>query len=117
MERLLRNERRSLGRTRNGSQRLPGVWKQIAATLTQWAARTGLEKGRKVRIDATPISCSIRHPTDNQLLYDAVRVLTRLLAVLSAKADFAWTDHTRRAKKRHMKPPAHQPHLKLLIRT
>ena len=81
----------------------PGVWKQIAATLTQWAARTGLEKGRKVRIDATPISCSIRHPTDNQLLYDAVRVLTRLLAVLSAKADFAWTDHTRRAKKRHMK--------------
>ena len=81
----------------------PGVWKQIADTLTQWAARTGLEKGRKVRIDATPISCSIRQPTDNQLLYDAVRVLTRLLAVLSAKADFAWTDHTRRAKKRHMK--------------
>ena len=37
------------------------------------------------------------------MLYDAVRVLTRLLAVLSAKADFAWTDHTRRAKKRHMK--------------
>ena len=46
----------------------PGVWKQIADTLTQWAARTGLEKGRKVRIDATPISCSIRQPTDNQLL-------------------------------------------------
>ena len=81
----------------------PGVWKQIADTLTQWAARTGLEKGRKVRIDATPISCSIRQPTDNQLLYDAVRVLTRLLAALSAKVDFAWTDHTRRAKKRHMK--------------
>ena len=81
----------------------PGVWKQIADTLTQWAARTGLEKGRKVRIDATPVACFIRHPTDNQLLYDAVRVLTRLLAVLSAKADFAWTDHTRRAKKRHMK--------------
>ena len=81
----------------------PGVWKQIADALTQWAARTGLEKGRKVRIDATPVSCSIRQPTDNQLLYDAVRVLTRLLAALSAKVDFAWTDHTRRAKKRHMK--------------
>ena len=65
--------------------------------------RSTLQKGRKVRIDATSVSCSIRHPTDNQLLYDAVRVLTRLLAVLSAKADFAWTDHTRRAKKRHMK--------------
>ena len=72
----------------------PGVWKQIADALTQWAARSGLEKGRKVRIDATPVSCSIRHPTDNQLLYDAVRVLTRLLEALSAKADFAWTDHS-----------------------
>ena len=80
----------------------PGVWKQIADALTQWAARTGLEKGRKVRIDASPVSCSIRQPTDNQLLYDAVRVLSAACGALG-QGGLRLDRSTRRAKKRHMK--------------
>ena len=34
-----------------------------------------MEKGEKVRIDATPVESEIHHPTDNQLLCDCVRVL------------------------------------------
>ena len=76
-------------------------WKEITDILTRWADETGLEKGRKVRIDATAVESHIRKPTDNQLLYDCVRVLTRLLQELRGKVDFVMTDHRRRAKKRH----------------
>jgi len=80
----------------------PVLWVQLIEQLVQGAAGSGLEKGRKVRIDATPVECHIHHPTDNRLLWDCVRVLTRRLGVLSVELDFGWTDHCRRAKKRHM---------------
>jgi len=80
-----------------------GSWKKITDTLTRWAARSGLEKGRKVRLDATPVQCHILNPKDNRLLYDCVRVLTQLLKLLLNTADFPFTDHTRRARKRYMK--------------
>jgi len=54
-----------------------------------------------VRIDATAVESHIRKPTDNQLLYDCVRVLSLLLQNLRTIVDFAMTDHRRRAKKRH----------------
>jgi IS5 family transposase len=38
-----------------------------------------VEKGRKVRIDCTCVESNIHHPTDSTLLWDAVRVLTRLM--------------------------------------
>ena len=73
-------------------------WKKITDILTRWAADSGLEKGRKVRIDATAVESHIRKPTDNQLLYDCVRVLSLLLQNLRTTVDFAMTDHRRRAK-------------------
>ena len=54
-----------------------------------------------MRIDATAVESHIRKPTDNQLLYDCVRVLSLLLQNLRTTVDFAMTDHRRRAKKRH----------------
>ena len=39
----------------------------------------GIEKGREVRIDCTCVESDIHDPTDSSLLWDAVRVMTRLV--------------------------------------
>lgn len=62
-----------------------------------------IEKGRESRIDCTVVSSNIHEPTDSSLLWDSVRVLTRMLE--KAKEQFEdinifYTDHTRRAKRR-----------------
>ena len=55
-----------------------------------------------MRIDCTVVESNIHEPTDSSLLWDSVRVLTRLLD--RAKEDFglriSFQDHTRRAKRR-----------------
>jgi transposase, IS5 family len=43
------------------------------------AVQLGLEDGSKLRVDTTVVETDIHHPTDNTLLWDVVRVLTRLL--------------------------------------
>ena len=47
-----------------------------------------MERGRKVRIDSTVVETNIHAPSDSTLLWDAVRVLTRLLEQAAAAADF-----------------------------
>ena len=65
------------------------------------AATAKLESGAKVRFDSTVAETAIHAPTDSSLLWDAVRVMVRLLrqadVVLPA---WPWRDHTRLAKKR-----------------
>jgi IS5 family transposase len=46
------------------------------------AVDLGLEDGAKLRVDTTVVQTNIHHPTDNTLLWDAVRVLIRLLGRL-----------------------------------
>jgi transposase, IS5 family len=51
------------------------------------AKRKGVERGRKVRIDATVVESDIHAPTDSTLLYDGVRVLPSLpRSILLAKS-------------------------------
>ena len=76
------------------------TWQAINAALVDWACEQGLEKGEKVRIDATPVESEIHHPTDNQLLCDCVRVLARWLGRLSCFVDFPYRDHGLRARRR-----------------
>ena len=76
------------------------TWQAINAALVDWACEQGLEKGEKVRIDATPVESEIHHPTDNQLLSDCVRVLARWLGRLSGFVDFPYRDHGLRARRR-----------------
>jgi IS5 family transposase len=74
---------------------------QIKRLLLKRAAAQGVERGRKVRIDSTVIETNIHEPQDSALLWDAVRVLTRLLEQAEEAAGFAqWRDHTKRAKRR-----------------
>lgn len=72
---------------------------EIDRMLLRWAAREGVEKGRKVRIDSTVVEANIHVPSDSTLLWDSVRVLTRLLEKGGAGCP-AWRDHTKRAKRR-----------------
>jgi IS5 family transposase len=43
-----------------------------------------LEDGSKLRVDTTVVETDIHHPTDNTLLWDVVRVITRLVKQLAA---------------------------------
>ena len=80
----------------------PQTWEAINGQLVDYADEEKIEKGREVRIDCTVVESNIHEPTDSSLLWDSVRVLTRLLH--RAKEDFAlrvsFQDHTRRAKRR-----------------
>ena len=80
----------------------PQTWEAINAQVVQYADDEKIEKGRQVRIDCTVVESNIHEPTDSSLLWDSVRVLTRLLH--RAKEDFglhaAFQDHSRRAKRR-----------------
>jgi len=80
----------------------PQTWEAINGQLVDYAAEENIEKGRQVRIDCTVVESNIHEPTDSSLLWDSVRVLTRLL--YRAKEDFglrvSFQDHTRRAKRR-----------------
>ncbi|MES0447774.1 MAG: ISNCY family transposase [Desulfobacterales bacterium] len=80
----------------------PQTWEAINGQLVDYADEEKIEKGREVRIDCTVVESNIHEPTDSSLLWDSVRVLTRLLD--RAKEDFglriSFQDHTRRAKRR-----------------
>jgi IS5 family transposase len=62
-----------------------------------------VEKARKVRVDCTVVESNIHRPADSELLWDCVRVLTRLLrrsqACLGTEV-VIFADRTRRAKRR-----------------
>jgi IS5 family transposase len=71
--------------------------------LLRDAKREKIERGTVVRIDSTVCEALMHAPSDSSLLWDAVRVLTRLLkqAVrLPGGAALAWRNHQRLAKKR-----------------
>ena len=55
------------------------TWQAVNRVLLNWADKKGLEKGRKIRVDATGVQSNIRYSLDSHLLYDSIRVVTRLL--------------------------------------
>ena len=78
-------------------------WEAINRTLLEMARASGVETGDRVRIDSTVTETHILEPSDSRLLFDGVRVLTRLLGQArdelgAAAVDFH--DHCRAAKRR-----------------
>ena len=62
----------------------------------------GLEDGKRLRVDTTVTETDIHHPTDNTLLWDVVRVLTRLIGRLGGlvpKGIDGFTNRTRSARR------------------
>jgi len=76
------------------------TWQAVHRVLVSWADEKGLEKGGKIRVDATGVQSNIRYPLDSQLLYDSIRVVTRLLKRLNHQESLSFVDHSRRAKRR-----------------
>ena len=84
------------------------TWERINRALLGTARKDEIETGGKVRVDSTVTETHILEPSDSQLLYDAVRVLSRLLARGREKLGpdvFRFHDHRRAAKRRKWKIP------------
>jgi transposase, IS5 family len=84
----------------------PETWEAINQALLSSARQAKLEDGTVVRLDSTVTSALIHEPSDSSLLWDAVRVMVRLLKhadALIGGAGLGWRDHCRAAKKRARK--------------
>ena len=78
-------------------------WEAINQAVVRNARQTRLEPATMVRIDSTVTEALMHEPSDSSLLWDAVRVMTRLLeqgCALAGRAAISWRDHRRLAKKR-----------------
>ena len=88
----------------SGHRRLtPELIRRLNDALLQAAVKDGLEDGEASRGDTTVVEAHIHHPTDASLLWDTVRVLTRLLKQLRLLAPHQlprYPKRTRVAKRR-----------------
>ncbi len=62
----------------------PETLQAVNELVVQAAVDVGLEDGQRLRVDTTVVQTDIHHPTDSTLLWDVVRVVTRLVLRLSA---------------------------------
>ena len=62
------------------------TWEQINRALLASARQEKLERGRVVRLDSTVTAALMHEPSDSSLLWDAVRVMVRLLQEADALA-------------------------------
>ena len=60
----------------------PVTLEAINDLVIKSAVELGLENGKKLRVDTTVVETDIHHPTDSALLWDTVRVVTRLVGDL-----------------------------------
>jgi len=81
----------------------PETWEAVNRALLASAQQDKLESGATVRIDSTVTAALMHEPSDSALLWDAVRVMTRLLrqaAGMPGAPALQWRDRRRLAKKR-----------------
>ena len=81
----------------------PETWEAVNRAVLVSAQQDKLESGATVRIDSTVTAALMHEPSDRALLWDAVRVMTRLLrqaAGLPGAPALQWRDRRRLAKKR-----------------
>jgi IS5 family transposase len=81
----------------------PETWEAIHRVLIGFAHQEGIERGRTIRGDTTVVDAAIHEPSDSSLLWDCVRVATRLMHRIARQKPSIrkrFSDHTRRAKRR-----------------
>ncbi len=78
------------------------TWEALQRCLLADAEAKGVERGEAVRVDATVTATAILEPCDSGLLYDAVRVMVRLLKAARSHGEVAFHNHQRKAKRRHV---------------
>jgi len=103
----------------------PETWEKINDLLVVYGKEEEIEKGTQARIDCTVVCSNIHEPSDSKLLYDCVRVITRMLGQFNEQCNEAvisFSDHTRRAKRRMLgityakKPKIRNKHYKDLLK-
>jgi IS5 family transposase len=57
----------------------PETVHELNQAVVQAAVEMGIEDGKKLRVDTTVVETNIHYPTDAGLLWDSVRVITRLV--------------------------------------
>jgi IS5 family transposase len=101
------------------------TWEAINRVVIDSARREKVEPGDVIRVDSTVTAALMHEPSDSSLLWDAVRVMTRLLKAAQALAGdgkVVWRDHRRAAKKRAYAiqytrgRPGRIPHYRALIK-
>ena len=82
----------------------PATLKAVNDLLIKAAVEIGVEDGTKLRVDTTVVQTDIHYPTDNTLLWDTVRVVTRLVGrlakVLECPRFKGFRNRTRSARRR-----------------
>jgi IS5 family transposase len=81
----------------------PKTLQAVNELVVQAAVDVGLEDGQRLRVDTTVVQTDIHHPTDSTLLWDVVRVVTRLVLCLSAAVQQriqGFRNRTRAARRR-----------------
>jgi len=78
------------------------TWETINRAVLASAREEKIEHGKVVRLDSTVTAALMHDPSDSSLLWDAVRVLVRLLrdADTLIGGGLVWRDHRRAVKKR-----------------
>ena len=81
----------------------PATLEALNQQVVRAAVALGLEDGKKLRTDTTVVETDIHHPTDSTLLWDTVRVISRLvrrLDQLLPRGVRGFTHHRRSARRR-----------------
>src|SRR5882672_12811698 len=79
----------------------PETWEVVNLALIASARQEKLEAGAMTRIDSTVTAALMHEPSDSALLWDAMRLMTRLLrqaAALPGAPAMRWHDRRRMAK-------------------
>lgn len=77
----------------------PETWGKLLAALARSAEAKEHESGEKVRVDATVTETNVHPPSDSSLLWDGIRVLTRLMKRSRDRFSMAFEDESRLARK------------------
>jgi IS5 family transposase len=78
------------------------AWSMINDLTVQFAKDRKIETGRSIRVDTTVVGSNILYPTDARLLWDSIRVITRILDRVRIKVpefEFGFANRTRRSKR------------------
>jgi len=80
----------------------PQTMHRLLDRVTELARSLKVTRGRKLRVDSTVVATAIHYPTDSTLLFDGVRVLSRLIQraslVLTGRRRGVGAQRTRAAK-------------------
>ena len=89
--------------SRSFNRLTPQTMRKVNDVVVKAAVAMDLEDGNQLRVDTTVVQTDIHHPTDATLLWDVVRVLTRLVhrlfEALGRKLR-GFSDRTRAARRR-----------------